>query len=64
VKLSIFDAQGRHVATLVDRIMTPGFKEATWDGKSHDGRVAASGVYFYRLKAGHEVLTRKMLLLR
>ncbi len=64
VKLSIFDAQGRHVANLLDQVMTGGFKETAWDGRAHDGRIAASGVYFYRLKAGSEVLTKKMLLLR
>ncbi len=64
VRLDIFDAQGRLVATLADETMAKGFKEVAWNGRTHGGNIASSGVYFYRLKAGNEVLTKKMLLLR
>ena len=35
-----------------------------WDGRSAGGERVASGVYFARLSAGKENLTRKMTLLK
>jgi hypothetical protein len=64
VNLSIFDVEGRLVTTLVDVAMEEGFKEATWEGKDVGGNSVSSGIYFYRLKAGKKVLTRKMVLIR
>ena len=51
VKLSVYDALGRLVDTLVDSNMTPGTYSVTWN---------AAGVYFCRLEAGSTVMTRKM----
>ncbi len=59
VSLTIFDLLGREVATLVNERKAPGTYEARWDAA---GR--ASGVYFYRLKAGEYVATKKLVLLR
>ena len=65
VNLSIYDVGGRLVSTLADRMMPGGVHEIVWDGRgSRGGRQAVSGIYFYRLRAGDEVLTRKMVLLR
>ncbi len=47
VTLEIFDARGGHVATLVDRVLTAGTYEETWEA---DG--VPSGVYFACLTAG------------
>jgi hypothetical protein len=35
-----------------------------WDGKDDRGRELASRVYLYRLRAGDQEQTRKLLLLR
>jgi hypothetical protein len=64
VNLSIFNVEGKLVKTLLDAVQAEGFREISWDGKSSSGSAVSSGVYFYRLKAGREVLTRKMVLLR
>lgn len=46
VELSIFDALGRHVRTLVDRVVAPGRHDVTFDATG-----LSSGTYFYRLQA-------------
>ncbi|MEK9137579.1 MAG: FG-GAP-like repeat-containing protein, partial [Bacteroidota bacterium] len=59
VTLKVYDLFGREVATLVNGQLGAGSHEVTWDGAG-----VASGVYFYRLQAGHLVETRKLMLLR
>ncbi|MFB3041402.1 MAG: hypothetical protein ACE1ZS_06320 [Candidatus Poribacteria bacterium] len=41
-----------------------GTHEVVWDGSDSQGNVVASGLYFYQLKAGSFVETRKMLFIR
>jgi photosystem II stability/assembly factor-like uncharacterized protein len=59
VSLKVFDVLGREVATLVDEYKTPGQYQVEFDG----GHLS-SGVYFYRLHAGHLSETKRMILLR
>ncbi len=59
VYLQVYDILGRVVADLIDRRLAPGWHIITFDA---GGR--GSGLYFYRLKAGEFVETRKMVLLR
>jgi len=58
-RLSIFDILGRQVATLVNETLKPGEYQVIWDGSNN-----ASGLYFYRLRAGSYSETRKMVLLK
>jgi hypothetical protein len=44
--------------------MTAGIYSERWDECDENGGSVASGIYFYRLKAGKEVLTRKMVLMK
>ena len=64
VRLEIFDISGRLVMTLADGRQAKGWQTARWDGSDAGGRSVASGVYFYRLRAGREILSKKMILLR
>lgn len=59
VRLSIYDALGRLVATLVDEERPAGRHEATWSA-----RALASGVYVYRIEAGPFQQSRRMLVVR
>lgn len=59
VSLKIFDLLGREVATLVNGLEEPGFKSVSWDASR-----ASSGTYFYQLKSGRYVSTKKMLVIK
>jgi hypothetical protein len=64
VKLRVFDVAGRLVATLLDEKLVVGPRSVVWDGRDSGGRQVSSGVYFYRLDAGEERLSRRLVLLR
>ncbi len=64
VQLAVFGVDGRLVRVLTSGTEPEGSFEATWDGRDQSGRPVASGVYFYRMKAGAFVQTKKMVLLK
>jgi hypothetical protein len=64
VTLDIFDVSGRRIARLKDKMQNPGYQEASWNGRDENGRPASSGIYLYRLAAGKETISKKMILLR
>lgn len=64
VRLTVHDLLGREVAKLVRATQEPGRYEAVWQGTTSAGVPVASGVYVYRLEAGSNVMTQRMMLLR
>jgi hypothetical protein len=64
VTLEVFNVLGERTATLVDGEQTAGAHDVTWTGKDAWGDEVASGMYFYRLRTGNAVLSRKMVLLK
>jgi hypothetical protein len=62
--LAIYDVSGRAVKTLVDRELAANSYTITWDGRDERGAPVASGVYFYKLKAGSFQDVRKLTLLK
>jgi hypothetical protein len=62
--LRIYNVLGEVVRTLVDEPRSPGIYYQVWDGKDDQGKEVASGIYFYRLKAGKFSETKKMVLLK
>lgn len=64
VTVTVFDARGRVVRTLVDEPKQPGEHTVSWDGRDDDGHPLASGVYFHRLEAGGFARVGKMVLVR
>jgi len=59
VLLTIYDTNSRVVATLVNAYQPAGYYTANWNAAGH-----ASGIYFYRLKAGKFQAIKRMVLLR
>ncbi len=64
VRLTVYNARGRAVRTLVDGYVSAGEQSAVWDGLDDAGRQPAAGVYFYQLKVGRQTQSRKMVLMR
>ncbi|SYZ73591.1 exported hypothetical protein [Candidatus Zixiibacteriota bacterium] len=64
VKLEIFNILGQKIRTLINREMTAGSYDITFDGKGDDNKQLGSGVYFYRLRAGEFEQSRSMMLLK
>ncbi|RMH88984.1 MAG: T9SS C-terminal target domain-containing protein [Calditrichaeota bacterium] len=64
VTLKIYDIPGREVKTLINQRLRVGRYTVQWDGTDEAGRPVTSGVYLYRLQAGEQILTRKMVLMR
>jgi hypothetical protein len=63
VSLKIFDVLGNEVAKLVSEEKQPGNYEVEFNSSSIK-HPPSSGIYFYQLKAGSFVETKKMILLR
>ncbi len=64
VTLDVYDASGRRVTTLVDGHLAGGPRTATWSGRDEAGRMAGSGLYFCRYRAGSVTETRKIMIMR
>ena len=64
VELLVYDVSGRPVATLVRRHMPAGRSSVPWNGRNDGGSPVSTGVYFYRLRAGADAQTKKMILLK
>ncbi len=59
VSLKVYDALGREVAALVNEVKPAGNYLVNFNAAG-----LASGVYFYRLKAGNFTQNHKMILLK
>jgi hypothetical protein len=57
--VNVYDLLGREVAVLVNEVKEPGTYTVQWDANGVSG-----GVYFYRLRAGDFVQTKRMLMLK
>ena len=64
VELSVYNAAGKRVATLLDGHAEAGRRSVRWRGVDDAGRPVASGVYFFRLELDGETVSRKGVLLK
>lgn len=63
VTIKIFDVLGNEIAALVNEEKPAGSYEVVFNGSALGGGLS-SGIYFYRLQAGVNIETRKMILLK
>lgn len=59
VDLKVFDMMGKEVAVLVNGIRNAGAHSVSWDALNEPG-----GIYFYQLKVGPYLQTKRMILLK
>ncbi len=58
-ELSILNLAGEEVERLLDQTVSPGFYRLRWQATGQ-----TSGIYWYRLRTGDGILTRRMILLK
>jgi len=59
VSLKIFDILGKEISVLINEQKAPGIYSVNFDAQD-----LAGGVYFYQLKSGNKIQTKKMLLIK
>ena len=59
VQLKVYDILGNEITTVVNKVQQPGNYEVTFKGTN-----LASGIYFYAIRIGSFVSTKKMVLLK
>ena len=64
VSIKIFNTTGQEITELLNQELPEGSYLVRWDGTTHSGLAAASGVYFYTVTVGLKQQTGKMALLK
>ena len=66
VRATVFDVAGREVRSLVERstILAAGRHAMAWDGRNRLGEPVGSGLYWVRVDAGAETVTRRVTIVR
>ncbi len=64
VEIGIYDVAGRRMREIRLGRMGAGARQIAFDGLDDAGRLLPSGVYFYRVRAAGETVSRKMVIAR
>jgi len=64
VKIDIYSVNGQLINTVTNEFFGAGQNSVSWDGVDGEGRPVASGLYFYKMKAGRYTSTKKMILMK
>ncbi len=64
VRLGVYAADGRRIATILDAVLPAGTHDSFWDGRDEVGREVPGGVYFYRADIGGASTTAKVTVAR
>jgi hypothetical protein len=64
VEVNIYDVAGRKVRDVRLSGLAGGWQRLPFDGKDEGGRPLSSGVYFYKVRAGSEIVNGKMMITR
>ena len=64
VRLSVYNLQGQRVSRLLNDYLGVGTYRVPWNGLDASGAPLGSGVYLYRISAGNQDITRRLLLVK
>lgn len=64
VEIDVFDVAGRRVRSEHTSTLAAGWRDISFDAHDAAGHELSSGVYFYRVKAAGQTITRKMVIAR
>jgi len=64
VTIKVYNMLGQEVVTLLNKEMKSGVYNVTWQGNDNYGNKVSSGTYLYRVIAGKNILSKKMVLLK
>ena len=65
VRMDVFNLRGQRVRRLMDEHQTPeSVSPVVWNGRTDNGDLAASGMYFVRIESGGQVATSKVALIK
>jgi len=64
VEIEVFDVAGRSVRIKRTATLAVGWREVAFDARDASGVALPSGVYFYRVRAAGETITRKLVIAR
>ncbi len=62
ITLEVFNLSGQHITTLFSGHIAAGDHHVIWKGTDDAGNRLQPGVYFYRLKTAHGIMSKKMVL--
>ena len=61
IEILIYDNQGKHIQTLECENCQAGKNSLQWNGLDREGNRVQNGVYFYEVRLGMEVFSKKMI---
>jgi hypothetical protein len=64
VQVTIYNIKGEKVCTLLDDELQANYYSIPWNSRDDSGKAVASGIYFYRMRAGKYTSTKKMILMK
>jgi len=64
VRLNLYNTRGNKIKELTDEEKEPGTHKYYWDGKSGNGDVVGSGLYFVHIQAGDYKKTKKIVVVK
>jgi flagellar hook assembly protein FlgD len=64
VTITVYNQLGKVVRRLVNQRQSEGFHQIFWDAKNEAGKPVSGGIYFYTTKAGNQLATKSMMVIK